>query len=230
MEVTSLHVEPLVDESPLYGDMPAFGSDVSEDAVKDTAQNLGLAIKLNGQHYPVRDTAFKSLTDRAKISGSVLPKLKRQDLASILNACLVLQRSAQALLLIREQKVTAAHSGDERDYAVLPIDQLMESLKTKLDERFPGSVFENGYSDHALTSAAWSLPDQREDLLGTYSKTLDARGKTSLASKLMPGIRFSTSDTGVASAKVAALLLEESMARALTLNWEQYDYAKAVGW
>jgi hypothetical protein len=26
------------------------------------------------------------------------------------------------------------------------------------------------------------------------------------------------------------LQLEESMARALTLNWENYDYAKAVGW
>ena len=130
-EVTGLHVEPLIDGSPLYGDLPAFGSDVSEDAVKDTAQNLGLAIKLNGQHYPVRDTAFKSLTDRAKISGTVLPKLKRQDLADILNACFVLQRSAQALLLIREQKISAAHSGDEKEYAVLPIDQLMESLKTQ---------------------------------------------------------------------------------------------------
>jgi len=206
-EVTGLHVEPLDDDSPLYEDLSVFGANISEDAVRDTTHNLGLAIRLNGLYFPVRDTAFKSLTDRAKISGTVLPKLKRQDLADILNACLVLQRSAQALLLIREQKVTATHSGDARDYAVLPIDQLMKSLRTKLDERFPGNVFENGYSDHSLTSAAWSLPDQREDLLGAYEKTLDAQGKTSLASKLMPGIRFSTSDTGVASAKVSALLM-----------------------
>jgi hypothetical protein len=26
------------------------------------------------------------------------------------------------------------------------------------------------------------------------------------------------------------LRLQESMARALTLKWESYDYAKAVGW
>lgn len=36
---------------------------------------------------------------------------------------------------------------------------------------------------------------------------LEAGGKKALAAKLMPGIRFSTSDTGVASAKVSALLM-----------------------
>ena len=36
---------------------------------------------------------------------------------------------------------------------------------------------------------------------------LEAEGKKALAAKLMPGIRFSTSDTGVASAKVSALLM-----------------------
>ena len=174
-EVTSLHVEPLGEDSPLYDDLSVLGANISEDAVRDTTRNLGLAVRLNGLYFPLRDTAFKSLTDRAKISGTVLPKLPRQDLADVLNACLVLQRNAQALLLIREQKITAAHSGDERDYAILPIDKLMESLKSKLDERFPGSVFENGYSDHALTSAAWPLSDQREDLLGTYRKTLSPK-------------------------------------------------------
>jgi hypothetical protein len=128
-------------------------------------------------------------------------------LADTLNECLSLQQNAMALLLIREQKVSAVHSGDEKDYAILPINELMESLKAKLDERFPGSVFENGYSDHSITSAAWSLPDQKDSLLDSYNKTLAAQGKGARASKLMPGIRFSTSDTGSASAKVAALLV-----------------------
>ena len=51
------------------------------------------------------------------------------------------------------------------------------------------------------------MPKQKDDLLGTYIKTLAAQGKTTMASKLMPGIRFMTSDTGVASAKVSALLV-----------------------
>ena len=51
------------------------------------------------------------------------------------------------------------------------------------------------------------MPDQREDLIGAYTKVLASQGKTAMASKLMPGIRFMTSDTGIASAKVSALLV-----------------------
>jgi hypothetical protein len=207
MEVSSLNVEPLDENSSLFSDLSVFTGAVSTDAVMDTARNLGLAINIGGNLYPVRDTAYKSLTDRAKIYGTSLPKLPRQILAETLNECLSLQKNAKALLLIRGEKISAVHSGDEKDYSILPINELMEGLKAKLDESFAGSVFENGYSDHALTSAAWSLPDQKETLLGSYYKTLAAQGKTALAAKLMPGIRFSTSDTGFASAKVSALLL-----------------------
>ncbi len=206
-EVNTLRVEPLDESSPLYGDVSAFDLGISEEAISDTAKNLGLAITLAGSRFPVRDTAYKSLTDRAKIGGTSLPKLRKQVLADTLNECLALQKKALALLLIRDQKVSAVHSGDEKDYSILPIDELLNSMKLKLDERFEENVFEEGYSDHSLTSAAWSLPKQADELLDTYRKTLDAHGKTSLASKLTPGVRFTTSDTGVASAKVAALLV-----------------------
>ena len=43
--------------------------------------------------------------------------------------------------------------------------------------------------------------------MGTYEKMLIAQGKTTMASKLVPGIRFMTSDTGMASAKVSALFM-----------------------
>jgi len=192
--------------STLYASPTLFATGVSEDAIKDTASNLGLAIQIQGDYYPLRMTAYKGLLDRAKISGTALPKLHRSDLAGFLNACLKVHKS-DALLLIRDEKVSAVHSGDTTDYSVLPINELLDALKTKLDERFADNEFDTGYSDHSLTSAAWSLPGQRADLIGTYQKVLDAQGKTALAGKLMPGIRFSTSDTGVASAKVSALLL-----------------------
>jgi hypothetical protein len=206
VEVNSLHVEPLDESSPLYGDISSFDVCVSEDAVKDTAKNLGLAVKFRGQIYPVRDTAYKGLLDRARISGTALAKLRRTDLAAVLNACLELHKDS-ALLLIRDQKGSGAHSGDETDYSILPIDKLIDAIKTKLSERFPDSEFDAGYTDHSLTAASWLLPGQREDLIGTYQETLIAQGKAALAGKLMPGIRFCTSDTGVASATVSALLL-----------------------
>jgi hypothetical protein len=208
-EVNNLCVEPLDEMSPLFidEDMGAFDSIVSTEAVKDTTENLGLAIGIKGTHYPVRDTAYKSLLDRAKIGGTSLPKLPRNTLARTLNDCMATQKNASALLLIREQKVSAVHSGDEKDYSILPIGELMESIKNKLDERFPGNKFNSGYSDHSITSAAWLLPDQKDELLGNYHTTLKTMGKTVLAAKLIPGIRFSTSDTGIASAKISALLL-----------------------
>lgn len=205
-QVNALQVEPLDKASPLYGSLSDFAAGVTQEAVDDTAENLGLAIRVNGELYPVRETAYKSLLDRAKIGGTALPKLGRDVLANVLNACLQLY-SAEALLLIRDEKISAVHSGDSVDYSILPINELLTTLKAKLDDRFPGSVFEAGYCDHSLVSASWRMPNQREELLGTYIKTLCATGKGALASRLTPGIRFMTSDTGVASAKVSALLV-----------------------
>ena len=206
IEVNRLRVAALDTKSPLYEDKSGFDPSVSQDAIADTAENLGLAIQVGGRYFPLRDTAYKSLLDRAKINGTALPKLARAKLAEVLNSCLELHKDS-ALLLIRDEKVSAAHSGDSRDYSILEIDQLLDGLQKKMDERFSGNEFETGYSDHAITSASWKLPGQKEDLLSTYEKMLEAEGKKALAAKLMPGIRFSTSDTGVASAKVSALLM-----------------------
>ena len=204
--VNELYIEPLDQKSPLLGNLSAFAAGTSADAVEDTAHHLGLAMRVGGSLYPVRMTAYKSLLDRAKIGGTVLPKLSREKLARTLNDCLEVY-SSEALLLIRDEKISAAHSGDPADYSVLPIDKLLKSLAGKLDERFPGNEFQRGYRDHALTSASWTLPGQKNDLLGTYEALLRTYGKVTMASKLVPGVRFLTSDTGIASAKVSALLL-----------------------
>ena len=135
----------------------------------------------------------------------MLPKLSRPKLARTLNDCLHVFTS-DALVLIRDEKVAAAHSGEPADYAVLPADELLEVLQAKLDSRFPGNQFETGYWDHTLTSAIWTLPGQKEELLRTYQQELAARGKTGVESRLTPAVQFLTSDIGVSSAKVIALL------------------------
>lgn len=203
--VSGLHIEPLDEASPLYTDGKAFAPEVSQMAVADTAKNLGLALRTEDGYLPIRNTAYKSLLDRAKIGGSALPKLKRPKLAGILNECLSVHKS-EALLLVRNEKVAAFHSGDARDYSVLPIDALMTSLCEKLNERFPGNRFTQGYADHSLATASWSFPAQRDELLEAYDKALIAHGQKHLASKFTPGVRFSTSDVGVAAASVSALL------------------------
>ena len=130
-QVNTLQVEPLDKTSPLYGSLSDFASGVTQEAVDDTAENLGLALRVNGDLYPVRETAYKSLLDRAKIGGTALPKLSRGVLANVLNECLQLF-PAEALLLIRDEKVCAVHSGDSVDYSILPINELLTPLKAKL--------------------------------------------------------------------------------------------------
>lgn len=206
VEVKDLRVAPLEKTSPLFSDLSSFDPEVSKEAVADTADNLRLAIQVGGRYFPLRDTAYKSLLDRARVGGTALPKLDREKLAQVLNDCLVLHKD-NALLLIRDEKVSAAHSGDSKDYSILEIDQLLEGLREKVDRRFPGNVYVSGYSDHSVTSASWSLPNHKADLLSTYEKLLEAQGQKTVAAKLTPGIRFTTSDTGMASAKVSALLV-----------------------
>ena len=205
-KVNELQIEPLDAGSSLYASSLPMAPGVTRDAVDDTAENLGLAMDIDGAVYPIRTTAYKSLLDRAKIGGTVLPKLSRKVLSDVLNECLKLYPS-DALVLIRDQKVSAVHSGDEVDYSILPIDELLMALQNNLDKRFPGNEFEYGYSDHSLTSASWTMPNQKDDLLGNYAKHLNSIGKAYLAKNIVPGIRFMTSDTGVASAKVSAMLM-----------------------
>ena len=205
-KIKDLQVEPLHEESELYLNPDRFAFGISEEAVKDTVKNLGLAIAVGGDVYPMRSTAYKTMLDRAKINGSSLPRLERPLLARVVNDCLNLS-TTDALVLIRDEKVSAIHSGDEADYSVLPIKELLTALQQKLDERFPGNEFNSGYSDHAITSASWSLPDQRNDLLDTYSRLLESRGKGGIIRRMTPGVRFTTSDIGISSAKVSALLI-----------------------
>ena len=85
-KINDLCVEPLSTTSPLMGNLSAFAAGTTADAVEDTTKNLGLAIRVDGELYPVRMTAYKSLLDRAKIGGTALPKLDRKVLADTLNA------------------------------------------------------------------------------------------------------------------------------------------------
>lgn len=102
-KVSDLEIQPLGRGSVLSADLSAFTAGTTQDAVDDTADNLGLAMRINGELFPMRMTSYKSLLDRAKIGGTALPKLRREVLAEVLNACLGLY-SSDALLLIRDER------------------------------------------------------------------------------------------------------------------------------
>jgi len=176
-----------------------FFSDEEGPLVEDTMKNMGLIAVVGTEFLCVRQSAFKTILDRAKISGNALGRLPRKDLADILNYCMLVSRG-DALVYRSHGKVSAMHGGDKSDYCVLPISELYEALREELEERFPGNCFWSGYSDHCFSTAIWTLPEQKEDLLGSYEKELDRHGIT--GHTLIPGIRFTTSNTAMSGANI----------------------------
>ena len=86
-KVKDLHVEPLDASSVLCGNPAAFAAGISADAVADTVEKLGLALRVDGKVYPIRTTAYKTLLDRAKIGGTAPPDPGREGLCRPLRRC-----------------------------------------------------------------------------------------------------------------------------------------------
>jgi len=57
--VNQLHVEPLNHNSSCYPALKEFAPGVSSEAVEDSFNNLGLAIRFDQKLYPVRETAYR---------------------------------------------------------------------------------------------------------------------------------------------------------------------------
>lgn len=187
-----------------------FHPSVTEEAIEDTMENSKLAVCVEDALWPVRDTAYKTILDRARVNGNSLPKISKELLSGILTNCCRLYNE-NALVLIREQKVSAIHGGGQSDYSIMPVESLVFGLQGRLNARFPGNEFLGGYTDHALVTAKWSMPRQTEELLGTYLSKLDETGDRFLSEKLTPAITFSTSDIGMAGAQVSAYLSGKRM-------------------
>ena len=156
--------------------------------------------------FPVRDSAMKSIFERAKISGYSLSKLSPSDLCFVLNRCFELYHQAETLVLIRDEKITACHSGEKNCYSVLRIDELLNTLLEGLEEKFGQVSFVSGYTSHSFTRAEFKLVSAQKALLGNYSNKLKSVGYTNCADNLVPAIQFSTSDTGNSCARCTACL------------------------
>lgn len=204
--VKSLEVAPLDKTAPLFSDRTGFDAAVSEDAIADTAANLGLAVKVDGCWFPP--------------AGHRLPEPSgpRQDQR---------RRPAQAQpggtglcaqLLPHPPQGRHAVADPGREGFRCPLRRRQGLLRP--GDR-PASREPSGQDGRALPRQCvyrrlqrpfhlqrFLVPAGAEaELLDTCAKLLTAYGSGTAAAKRTPGIRFSTSNTSMASAKVSALLL-----------------------
>ena len=182
-----------------------YDHDGRAEIIADTMENTSLLLKVNGETYPVRSCAIKSILERARISGHALNKVSKSIFTQILNYCMDVT-SGDSLIKVADDKVSAVHGGDPKDYAILEILPLVRCVRSILDRDFAGNHFLTANFDHSIVTAIWSLDGQANELMETYRQAVAEKGVTE-AMSARPGLRFTTSDVGVSAANLYPILL-----------------------
>ena len=145
---------------------------------------------------PLRTTSISSLKERAKLNGASLQKMPCEKTAFTLNCGLELW-DEQSLLLVRDEKISAVHSGDEKDYSILCMQDLLKVLKDELDEKFFGYTTNGIEVDHEMLIASFYLPDK---MLEDLNEILVKKQRKPLKGK--PMLKFASSDVGICGANL----------------------------
>ena len=122
----------------------SFADEVTDEDISSSMENSKLSLifpnKNQMQMYPIRYTAFGHIQERAGITGSSISSLKERKRAyeisaekrsEILNSGLKLYQD-RSLILIRDGKATAVLSGDESDYCIMPMPDILAAVKDEL--------------------------------------------------------------------------------------------------
>lgn len=196
--------------------MQIYDHNGAADVIEDTMENTSLLLKVDGKDYPVRSCAIKTVLERARISGHALNKVSRSVFAEILNYCMGVA-AGDSLIKIADEKVSAVHGGDPKDYTVMEMLPLFKATRDYLDREYPGNQFVTAHFDHSIATAIWRLDGQADELLDTYHREIAAKGLT--ASKLIPALRFSTSDVGMSGANLYPIFLAGGNSRIIPLGY-----------
>lgn len=181
-----LFVEQIMKDNNVYG---------SADAVSECMNDLMLMVTFPWDDViravPLRYTALKTLCDRAGISGTSIMSYDKRPYhtpISPLERATVLSMflrhfTSKAFILVRENKVSAILSGDEKDYTIMPVADLLQILLEELLVKYQKSQFVEGIASHEMAKAIFrinddELEDRIKDSLGATETTIDVSGLT----------------------------------------------------
>lgn len=171
----------------------------------------GIAFPLSKMEmFPLRYTAWTHLQKRAGLEGRSINSLKdraRQKELSpakrceMLNDCLSLYTD-KTKVLVRDGKVTALMSGDESDYAVMPVIRLINILETELQAQYSHFSFASAKTCHEITEVSYVLKDQ--DLEKGILSILSSNGLN--IGKVDVHVQLTTSDVGNCAARLTPVV------------------------
>jgi len=171
------------------------------EVFEDTMKHTSLVAEFYGKYFAIRDTAIKTLLERACISGQALKRVPKKVLGEILNHCIETSKG-KSLILRSYDKISAFHSGDN-SYSVLDMYELFRLTSDYLSAKYPGSNFIEATYDHSLTTGLWEI--KNSDLTEAYVDFLN-RNDLNKWDEIRPTIRVTTSDVGISSVTISPML------------------------
>lgn len=196
LEVQALPNAPIFLEQIMEEKHITVSEAAALSAMKDTELLLSYPSRSQTEVIPIRSTGITSLKERAKLSGTALQKMPCEKKAITLNCGLELWNE-QSLILVRDEKISAIHSGDDGSYSILPMDELVKTLHQELEENYSGYELVGCDIGHDMTVITVEMP---ENMLDEFNKTLQRKGRKPIKGK--PILKFASSDVGICGANL----------------------------
>lgn len=182
-------------------------SSVSDESITENMESLALGLRVpvndHFETYPLGDTAFSTLADRAGFTKNApaIMTLRRKNgrtpldeeaKATVLNFGLK-TADDRVLVLIRDEKIRATLSGDDKDYKPFEFSELMKVFREELSKDFRDISFHNATVDHSYSTCLYEILDKE---LMTEIENVFSRNCIDL-SGFEPCVRLITSDVGI---------------------------------
>lgn len=194
-----------------------FAEDVTEDDIVTSIDSTKISVLLplddRFQLYPVRYTAFSHIQERSGITGSSISSLKERRRAKeiapeircqCINEGLSLYQD-KTLCLLRDGKVSALLSGDEADYAIMPVIRLLKILEAELSASYSNYSFVSARTSHEITEVLYDINDKT--LEKNIINVLSSNGE--LINDVKVQLRLTTSDVGKCAARLTPMFYSE---------------------
>lgn len=216
--ISEMKVKPLEDNPIMLKEIAEELNmeSVSDEAILSTMADKKLALSFPLEKIecrPIRYTAFNTLCQRAGLSGSALTcydnKLRQSEMppankAIVLNYGLECFHGSKALILLRNEKVSAVLSGDPMDYSILPVSELLKCLCDGLRKEFDNVKFSLASTNHEISIIDFVIKDKV--ILEKVTDIL-SREKVTLPKSASVNVKFATSDVGLSGANLYPMVI-----------------------
>lgn len=189
-----------------------FQNELNQECFKSTGLFLCMPYGNKMVAFPTRHIAVPSICQRADDFCGTMTRYDKKPNKAVLPVNEKAERltrdfmlySDRCKILFRDGKISAALS---KEYAILPVDELIEVLMAAVRAEHPKVSFSKGSATHEYVMLEYDLNDTLNE--ETLRLKLNSRGCA--ISTIKAGVRFFTSDVGLSSVFVKYVLYVDNL-------------------